>query len=136
MNNTLESNDGLGLNYTQGSGIDWNAVINQSIALGSHAISAFSGQNTGTQIGYNPTQGGVFAITPSTGYGPNYSYPNQQYPAGYNPNNPSQNIGSSVGGSLGQGLDGIFNWMASNPLLVAGGALGLFLLFREPPRRR
>lgn len=112
--------------------INWNAIIQQAFAVGSHAISAFSGQNTGTQVGYNTGQGGVFAIQPNTqagGYAAANPYANmtpQQIQAYQN----------SVGGGVGSGIDGALNWVTQNPLLVGGIALGAFLLFKDPPRSR
>lgn len=116
------------------SRIDWNAVINQSFAVGSQAINAYSGQHGGVQVGYNPSQGGVFAIQPSaagysdSGYGTNpYANMTPAQVAAYN---------NSLGGGVGSGIDGALNWVTQNPLLVGGIALGAYLLFKEPPRSR
>lgn len=49
---------------------------------------------------------------------------------------PNYQNNSTVGGSLGSGLDGIINWAVSNPVYVFLGIAGIYLLFREPPRRR
>lgn len=112
--------------------INWNAIIQQAFAVGSHAISAFSGQNTGTQVGYNTGQGGVFAIQPNV------------QTSGYTQTNPYANMTpqqiqayqNSVGGGVGSGIDGALSWVTQNPLLVGGIALGAYLLFKDPPRSR
>lgn len=115
------------------SRIDWNAIINQSFAVGSQAINAYSGAHGGVQVGYNPSQGGVFAIQPSSGYsdsgyGANpYANMTPAQVAAYN---------SSLGSGVGSGVDGILQWASNNPMIVLGGAVGLYLLFREPPRAR
>lgn len=119
------------------AGIDWNGIINQAFGIGSHAISAFSGKNSGTQIGYNPQSGSVFAIQQSqpirnfddTGY-----YTEQQQ---YAIANAQRNAAAAgVGGTVGSGVDGVFNWLMANPLITFGGIAALYLLMKEPPRRR
>jgi hypothetical protein len=143
QSNTLAGSDntfdGLGgdmetmglIDYGSSGGINWNNIINQAFGIGSQAIAAFSGKNTGTQIGYNPASQSVFAIQPNQSPRfddtPTY-YAQGQQPAGYGP--------QGVGGTVGSGVDGIFNWLMSNPLITFGGIAALFLLFREPPRRR
>ncbi len=126
--NTFE---GLAGDMETMDGIDWNNIINQAFGVGSQAISAFSGRNSGTQIGYNPASQSVFAIQASNTRGfdetPIY-YAQGQQQAGYGP--------QGVGGTVGSGVDGIFNWLMSNPLITFGGIAGLYLLFKEPPRRR
>lgn len=114
------------------SRIDWNAILNQAFAVGSHAISAFSGQNTGTQVGYNAGQGGVFAIQPQTQNAGGYA----QNPYANMTPQQIQAYQNSVGGGVGSGIDGALNWVTQNPLLVGGIALGAFLLFKDPPRSR
>lgn len=115
--------------------LDWDAIIRQGFAVGSQAINAFSGRTTGTQIGYNPTQG-IFAIQQTQ---PNYDdrYAANPY-ASYTPEQLA--LRQQQGGGGGIGLDsaagGIINFVANNPLLVGAVALGAFLLFREPPRSR
>src|SRR5687767_527722 len=125
------------VNSALGSGnnsINWNNIINQAFGIGSQAISAFSGRNTGTQIGYNPASQSIFAIQPNprTSFddGPVYYAQGQPgVPAGYGPQ-------GGVGGTVGSGVDGIFNWLMSNPLINCGDIAALYLLFKEPPRRR
>jgi hypothetical protein len=75
------------------------------------------------------------------------------YPPGYGIQQPGGGVvygadGSIVstgsaaasGAQLGAGLANVGNslssFVAANPLLVLGGAVALFLLFKEPPRRR
>lgn len=111
-----------------GSGINWTNVINQGFGIGSQAISAFSGQNSGTQIGYNPASQSVFAITPS----------NQLSPGGYAPypaSAGSQGFGPS-GGVAEDAFGSLTGFVSRNPLIIAAGALGVYLLMKEPPRRR
>lgn len=90
--------------FNGGSSIDWNAIINQGFAIGSQAINAYSGQNTGTQIGYNPNQGGVFAIQGNAANGvinaPSWT---PQQIAEYQRN--------SLGSAAGSGIDGILDWV-------------------------
>ena len=113
-----------------GSGINWSNIINQGFGIGSQAISAYSGQNSGTQIGYNPASQSVFAITPS----------NQMNPGGYqNPYaaaGPSGSFGPAGGGIAEDAFGGITSFISRNPLPIAAGLLGVYLLMREPPRRR
>lgn len=114
-----------------GEPINWNAVINQGIALGSHAISAFSGQHTGTQIGYNVSQGGVFAITPRYDETPYYG-------GGYGNLSPQQlaALQAAQGGVAEDALGSITRFVSDHPIMIGGIVLGLYLLNREPPRRR
>lgn len=114
--------------------IDWNAVINQGFAIGSHAIAAYSGANSGTQIGYNAGQGGVFAIQ-QTQPGGMQPYGMAQYPT-LTGQNIAGGAGTAVGAGVGSGIDAALSWASQNPVIVAGGALGLYLLFKEPPRQR
>ena len=48
--------------------------------------------------------------------------------------------GGGTAGASGQGFTGavsqITTWMSNNPLLVAAGAVGIFLLMAPPPRRK
>ena len=117
--------------WTLGDTIDWNSIIRQAIATGDHAISAFSGAHTGTQVGVN-AQGGIFSITPSydeatlynRGLNPvtGYPYASTQYPA-------QQGVAEDALGSIG-------NFVSQHPLMVFGGIAALLLLMREPPRSR
>lgn len=123
---------------TYSSGINWNNIINQGFGIGSQLISAFSGQHGGTQIGYNPASQSVFAITPTrSNYddGPVYASANSPY-ATLTPQQVAALQQGGVGSTVGSGVDGIFNWLMSNPLITFGGIAALYLLFREPPRRK
>jgi hypothetical protein len=107
----------------------WLDVFNTASGLASQIINAI-GKRPTTQIGV----GGVTALPNATGQAGYYGtglQTTQQYPYGA-----SQNVGTQVGSTLGSGLDGVFNWVVANPLVTGAFALGLFLLFREPPRRR
>lgn len=117
--------------------IDWNAVINQGFAVGSQAINAFSGAHGGAQVGYNSGSGGIFAIqaTPRNNFDDTTRYQTANPYAGLN----AQQI-ASLQSRGGLGLDdaagSITGFVQRNPLLVGAAALGAFLLFKEPPRRR
>jgi hypothetical protein len=105
----------------------WLTVFNTSASVLSQFLAS-RGRYPTTQVGTS----GVSALSSNSPYGASYA---AQQGTLYGAN-ASQNVGSFVGSGVGSGVDGIINWAAQNPLLVAGGALGLFLLFREPPRRR
>ena len=109
----------------------WQQIFNPSVGLASQIIAAL-GKRPTQQIGVN----GVTALPNVLGqtgyYGTGLYGQTQQYPYG----GASQNVGSTVGNTLGSGLDGIFNWVVANPLVTGAFALGAYLLFREPPRRR
>lgn len=109
--------------------LDWNGIINQAFALGSHAISAFSGQNTGTQIGYNRSQG-IFAIQgsqPVASYSNPYASMSPEQIAAYQ---------RAQGGIAEDAFPGITSFISRNPLPIAAGVVAIYLLMREPPRRR
>lgn len=109
--------------------LDWNNIINQGFAIGSQIIGAF-GRNPTTQIGYNPATGGIFAI------GGQQQVPPYQNPyAGLTADQVRQ-LQGGVGSTVGGGIDGIVNWLLANPVITFGGIAALYLLFREPPRRR
>ncbi|HEX8637859.1 MAG TPA: hypothetical protein VF692_07355 [Pyrinomonadaceae bacterium] len=42
----------------------------------------------------------------------------------------------TAGAGVGQGIDGLSNWISKNPFLVGGALLGAWLLFKQPPGRR
>lgn len=114
-----------------GSSIDWNNVINQGFGIGSQAIAAW---------GRNPTQqiGNSSVIGIGQGYSPAATLSAQaQAQAAFLA---QQRALGGGGGAGGVGLDdaatSITGFISRNPLLVAGGVLGLFLLFRQPPGRR
>ena len=114
---------------------NWLTVFNQSVGLASQAMSAW-GRNPSTQIGQQYS-GGVFTIQ---GLRPVYDdrmipYANSgtQVPMNYGQ---PQNVGSAVGRGVGSGIDAALAWATSNPMFVIGTGLALYLLFKEPPRRR
>lgn len=111
--------------------IDWNAIINQGFGLGSQAISAFSGRNSGTQIGYNSSQG-VFAINPGGSGG---GYRGYDEMATYAPGGGRMPVAAG-GVGLDDAAGSVMGFVERNPLLVGAVAVGAYLLFREPPRRR
>jgi len=119
---------GINAATSSGSGINWNNVLNQGFALASQAFNSFGGQTVGTQFASNPNAGGIFALQSRPAYDDSYRYtPTVQNAVGQT---------GGVGGTVGSGIDGIFNWLMSNPLITFGGIAGLYLLFREPPKRR
>ncbi|MDI1241213.1 MAG: hypothetical protein PSX80_04755, partial [bacterium] len=124
----LQMDDTLGM-FTPvesgGSSVNWNNVINQGFALASQAFNSFGGQTVGTQFASNPSAGGVFALQAKPAYDDSYRY---------TPTTAQVQTTGGVGGTVGSGVDGIFNWLMSNPLITFGGIAGLYLLFREPPR--
>lgn len=106
--------------------IDWNSIINRGFDLGSQFMQSYGGRTVGTQT-YG-SGGQVFAVQSKPSYDDSYQY---TVPTGG-----MQSVGGGVGGTVGSGVDGIFNWLMSNPLITFGGIAALYLLFKEPPRRR
>lgn len=103
----------------------FNDYWNSSLSVISQAIGAW-GRNPTLQLsagGIMPTQG----LIPQQQQQPIY----QQQQQTIDPNNPVQ-----VGATLGGGLDGIIGWFMANPLVLIGGGIGLYLLFKQPPGRR
>lgn len=56
------------------------------------------------------------------------------YSAGADPG--ASSVGASVGAGAGSFVDGVVNWVRNNTGTAALIGAGVFLLFREPPRRR
>lgn len=118
-------------NPNGGHGIDWQSIINAGFSIGSQAIGAW---------GHNPTQQiNVGGFPVGQGYSPQAILQAQaantaaQNAALY----AQQHGGAGAGGvGLDDAATSITSFITRNPLLVAGGVLGLFLLMREPPRRR
>jgi hypothetical protein len=104
--------------------IDWNSIINRSFDLGSQFMQSYGGRTVGTQT-YG-SGGQIFAVQTKPSYDDSYQYAV--------PTNVQQSAG--VGGTVGGGVDGIFNWLMANPVITFGGIAALYLLFKEPPRRR
>lgn len=107
-----------------GGGIDWNSIINRGFDLGSQFMQSYGGKTVGTQT-YG-SGGQIFAVQSKPSYDDGYQY---TLPASVQPT-------GGVGGTVGSGVDGVFNWLMSNPLITFGGIAAIYLLFREPPRRR
>jgi hypothetical protein len=111
--------------------IDWQSIINQGFAVGSQAINAFGGAHTGTQVGVN-SSGGIFAIQQTTH--PTFDEATL-YSQGVNPVGgtpvvvPQQGVAEDALGSISA-------LVSQHPIMVFGGIAALFLLYREPPRRR
>ena len=126
----------MGINYFEDaasnpSRIDWNAIINQAFGVGSQAISAFSGAHGGIQVAYNPAQGGVFAIQPNA-VQPTYNDPY----AGMSQAQINSLQRTSGGGVAEDAFGSITNFVSEHPLVLAAGALGVYLLMKDPPRSR
>ena len=116
--------------------IDWQAVINQGFAVGSQAIAAYSGAHGGIQVGYNPAQGGVFAIQATRPvYDETQAYLNNPY-AGLNAQQVAALQAQNRGGVAEDALGSLASFVSQHPIMVFGGIAALFLLYREPPRRR
>ena len=111
--------------------IDWNSIINQGFGIGSQLIGAF-GKRPTTQIAYGADRG-IFAIQGPAGSDAG-GYPVNPY-AGMSPQQMAA-YQASLGGGVGSGIDGVINWIGRNPMIVLGGAIGAYLLFKDPPGRR
>lgn len=108
---------------------DWGSqVINQAFGIGSQVIGAW-GRNPTQQVGAGGTPIGQ-------GYSPAaiISGMNQQQQLS------NQQISLKEQSRQTNSLDAIFgsitNTISSNPMIFLGLGVGLFLLFRDPPRRR
>ena len=113
-----------------GSSIDWGNVINQGFALASQAFNSFGGRTVGTQFGYNPTKGGIYALAVPAYEGPGGGIGDATRTAQKNEED------RGPGSTLGSGLDGVLGWLMANPVITFGGVAALYLLFKEPPRRK
>jgi hypothetical protein len=98
-------------------------------SVGSQLIAAF-GRNPTQQVSYPGAQ-----IIPYTGgqqthpiYQQQPQLTPQQMQAYYQANTP--------GAGVGQGIDGIFDWISKNPMIVLAAGAGAYLLFRQPPGKR
>jgi len=99
-------------------------------SVGSQLIAAF-GKRPTQQVSYPGAQ--IIPYTP--GYQQHQIYQQQQpqltpeqMQAYYRANTP--------GAGVGQGIDGVFNWISANPMIVLAGGVGLYLLFRQPPGKK
>lgn len=116
-----------------GSGIDWGSTINQGFGLASQIVGAW---------GRNPTQQVMAGGQPiGGGYSPAAQLAGQaQVQSAIASQQTALRAGNSQTNGGGLGLDdaagSITGFITRNPLLVAGGALGVYLLMREPPRSR
>lgn len=114
-----------------GNSWDWQSIVNQGFNAASQIFSAW-GRNPSQQVlngqpiggGYSPSQ-----VLGAAGQLQNNALTAQQQAALLAGNQTRSNS-----------LDGIFGSLtttiSNNPLIFAAGAVGLYLLFREPPRRR
>lgn len=116
-----------------GGGIDWNSVINQGFGIGSQIIGAW-GRNPTQQIGAggSPIGGGYSPAAINTSQAQIQQAIASQQAALQQ----QRQLTGSGGVGLDDAASSITGFITRNPLLVAGGVLGLFLLMREPPRRR
>lgn len=118
---------------SSGGGLDWQSIINQGFGAASQIFAAW---------GRNPTQQtGVGGVPIGGGYSP------AQVLGAAGQLNQNANLSAQQQAALlaanqsrTNSLDGIFGSLtttiSNNPLIFAAGAVGLYLLFREPPRRR
>lgn len=116
-----------------GGGLDWQSIINQGFGAASQIFAAW---------GRNPTQQtGVGGVPIGGGYSP------AQILGAAGSLNQSSNMNAANAAALAaananrsNSLDSIFGNLTytiqQNPLIFAAGAVGLYLLFREPPRGR
>ncbi len=119
-----------GSSSSSGSGSN-NGTFGAIISLISQGLGGWT-RNPTSQIVVN---GGQVTALPTYQAQANMSVPQYQT---YSPPLGSQ-VGvpaASAGGAVGSGIDGILQWATANPIFVFLGIGGLFLLFREPPRRR
>jgi hypothetical protein len=100
-------------------------------SIGSQLIAAF-GQRPTQQVSY-----GTPTIIPNL---INQQPQQQQY---YAPTQQQQQAAmqqyyaaNTPGAGIGSGIDGIFDWIQQNPMIVIAGAAGFYLLMRQPPGRR
>lgn len=123
------------INPNYGSGINWGSVINQGFGLASQIIGAW-GRNPTQQIGY----GGVTGI--GQGYSPAAINQSQaQIQAAIAQQQQAALLANRTGGVGGSGvaedfLGSLTSFVSRNPVPVFGGIFALYLLMREPPRRR
>lgn len=116
-----------------GSSVNWNNIWNNIFGVGSQAIAAW-GNNPTQQVGNYGTVGIGQGYSPAA-IGQSYAQiaaaqaQQQQYAGGIRPN-------TAGGLGLDDAAGSITSFITRNPLLVAGGVLGVYLLMREPPRRR
>src|SRR4028118_334005 len=105
-----------------GLGFDWSNVINQGFEFGKTFINAKYDKDTAKHVA--AAQASLaFQNSPATTYS--------------NINNP----GNAPGPQVGAGLAGFIQSIAdtfgvSSSTVMIGGLGGLYLLFRDPPRRR
>lgn len=113
---------------TMGGSLKLKDIFSGSLGIGSQLISGF-GKNRTQQIGYSPGNQSIFAVqTDSRNYDDRpipLPYPNQY--------GPGTGQGSGIAEDFFGSITGI---ISRNPLPIAAGIFGLYLLMREPPRRR
>lgn len=113
--------------------IDWQRIIDQAFATGSQAINAYSGRTGGVQVGYNPQQGGIFAIQQTS---PVYDEAAIYARGGVAPYGVNPYTQGPQGGAAEDALGSVANFVSQHPIWVFGGLAALYLLYRQPPHRR
>lgn len=125
-------NIGTGGSSSSSSSSNNGGTFGAIISLISQGLGGWT-RNPTSQIVVN---GGQVSALPTFQAQANMSVPQYQT---YSPPLGSTAVGTpaaSAGGAVGSGIDGILQWAMANPLFVFLGIGGMFLLFREPPRRR
>lgn len=105
----------------------WDAVT----SLVSQGISAFGGAHTGTQVVSSGNR--VTAITNPVPVNGQPGYAGGAGDPAYQAYLVNRSSSGGIGNDLGTGLQGLLNTALNNPVYLIGGALALYLLFRQPP---
>lgn len=112
-----------------GSGINWQSIINQGFGAASQIFGAWGPRAT--------QQTGAGGAPIGSGYSPAAVL---QSAAQLQAAQQQQAQQRALTGGGSNSLDGIFasltSTISSNPLIFAAAGVGLYLLMREPPRRR
>lgn len=124
---------GIGLEQDNYSplGMKWEGVIGQVI----QGVPAIIGAAGGNPY-YDPSQSSnpqLFPATPVTAATTRQAAPEGYY---YDERGTLRQVGSAVGGAVGNIGQSLSDFVTQNPLLVLGGGVALVLLFMKPPSRR
>ena len=103
--------------------IDWNSIINRGFDLGSQFMQSYGGRTVGTQT-YS-TGGQIFAVQAKPSYDDSYQY-----------TVPTGGVQTAQGGIAEDAAGSLMGFVGRNPIPIALGVLGVYLLMKDPPRRR